>query len=72
MTAIMYRSEFIAWKVEMENKIERKELTPLDEANVRMFCALQAIRPCFSDDLEEENDDYEKDNSISETPVDQI
>lgn len=48
----MTRLEFINWKREMENKIERKELTPLEEGNVRMFCVIQLKKPFDEEDTE--------------------
>lgn len=44
---IMSKSEFLAWKKHMEDRIERKELTPLEEGNVRLFCVLQLENPCY-------------------------
>lgn len=52
---IMSKSEFLAWKELMENKIERKELTAIEEGNVRMFCLLQFKNPCYHEDSIEEN-----------------
>jgi len=52
--AIMSRSEYLRWKENMETKIEKKELSPIEEHNVRVFCALQLIKPCYHDDEIEE------------------
>jgi hypothetical protein len=54
---IMSQSEFFSWKKNMEEKIERKELTPLEEGNVRLFCVLQLKKPCYHEDIIESTEE---------------
>ena len=61
----MTRSEYVAWKKAMEEKIDRKELTALEEGNVRMFCILQLKTPFDEEDtkLECSEDNISSDRS---------